>query len=66
MEDTDGDDKADSREILFGPLGWEKDTHGNLASFRRGADGMLYATHGFNNTSTVCARRCSDSIVFPY
>ena len=53
FEDTDGDDKADKKTELYGPLGWEKDTHGNLASFRRGADGWLYGTHGFNNTSTM-------------
>ena len=56
MEDTDGDGKADKREVLFGPLGWEKDTHGNQASFRRGLDGWIYATHGFNNTSTFKAK----------
>ncbi|MDX1952697.1 MAG: c-type cytochrome [Verrucomicrobiota bacterium] len=56
FQDTDGDGKADKKEILFGPLGWEKDTHGNNASFRRGFDGWLYATHGFNNTSTIKAR----------
>jgi putative heme-binding domain-containing protein len=56
FEDTDGDDKADKKEVLYGPLGWEKDTHGNLASFRRGADGWLYGTHGFNNTSTMRGR----------
>jgi len=49
--DTDGDDKADLREILFGPLGYEKDTHGMCSSFRLGLDGWVYATHGFNNTS---------------
>lgn len=49
--DTDGDDKADVREILFGPLGFEKDTHGMCSSFRLGRDGWVYATHGFNNTS---------------
>ena len=49
--DTDGDDKADVREILFGPLGYEKDTHGMCSSFRLGLDGWIYATHGFNNTS---------------
>ncbi len=49
--DTDGDDKADLREILFGPLGYEKDTHGMCSSFRLGLDGWIYATHGFNNTS---------------
>ena len=56
MEDTDGDGKADKREVLFGPLGWEKDTHGNLASFRRGNDGWLYGTHGFSNHSVFKAK----------
>ena len=49
--DTDGDDRADVREVLFGPLGYEKDTHGMCSSFRLGLDGWVYATHGFNNTS---------------
>ena len=60
MEDTDGDGKADKREVLFGPLGWERDTHGNLASFRRGSDGWLYGTHGFNNVSTLKGRDGSE------
>ncbi len=50
--DTDGDDRADLREVLFGPLGYEKDTHGMCSSFRLGLDGWVYATHGFNNTTT--------------
>lgn len=54
--DTDGDDKADLREILFGPLGYEKDTHGMCSSFRLGLDGWIYATHGFNNTSHFKAK----------
>ena len=54
--DTDGDDKADHREILFGPLGYEKDTHGMCSSFRMGLDGWVYATHGFNNTSHFKAK----------
>jgi putative membrane-bound dehydrogenase-like protein len=49
--DTDGDDRADIRQVLFGPLGYEKDTHGMCSSFRLGTDGWVYATHGFNNTS---------------
>lgn len=49
--DTDGDGKCDERKILFGPLGYEKDTHGNIASLRMGPDGWVYATHGFNNVS---------------
>lgn len=54
--DTDGDDKADVREVIFGPLGFEKDTHGMCSSFRLGLDGWVYATHGFNNTSHIKAR----------
>ncbi len=54
--DSDGDDKADIREILFGPLGYEKDTHGMCSSFRLGLDGWVYATHGFNNTSVLRVR----------
>ena len=60
MEDTDGDGKADKREVLFGPLGWERDSHGNLSSFRRGNDGWLYGTHGFNNESTLRGRDGSE------
>lgn len=53
FRDTNGDDKADQREVLYGPLGWERDTHGMSSSFRRGFDGWLYITHGFNNNTTV-------------
>lgn len=49
--DNDGDGKCDERKILFGPLGYEKDTHGNIASLRLAPDGWVYATHGFNNVS---------------
>ncbi|HUS36414.1 MAG TPA: PVC-type heme-binding CxxCH protein [Verrucomicrobiae bacterium] len=55
FQDTDGDGKADKKDVFMGPFGWERDTHGNQASFRRGFDGWLYATHGFNNNSNVRA-----------
>lgn len=55
LEDTDGDGKADKRTQLYGPFDVTRDTHGNQASFRRGFDGWLYATHGFNNDSHVTA-----------
>ncbi|HYG74095.1 MAG TPA: PVC-type heme-binding CxxCH protein [Planctomycetota bacterium] len=53
FQDTDNDGVADKREILYGPIGYEKDTHGMISSFQRGFDGWLYATHGFNNTTTL-------------
>lgn len=56
LEDTDDDGRADRRDVLFGPLGWQRDTHGNLASFRRGLDGYVYGTHGFNNETTFVGR----------
>ncbi len=56
MEDTDGDGRADKQEVLYGPFDHTRDTHGNQASFRRGNDGWLYATHGFNNDSRVKGR----------
>ncbi|MCW5556864.1 MAG: c-type cytochrome [Verrucomicrobiae bacterium] len=56
LEDTDGDGQADKRTPLYGPFDHTRDTHGNQASFRRGFDGWLYCTHGFNNDSHVTAR----------
>ena len=56
FEDTDGDGVADKKEILYGPFDFSRDTHGNQASFRRGDDGWIYATHGFNNQSRVKGR----------
>ncbi|MDF1813779.1 MAG: c-type cytochrome [Verrucomicrobiales bacterium] len=51
--DTTGDGGCDLREVLYGPMGFEKDTHGMCSSFRLGPDGWIYATHGFNNISKV-------------
>ena len=52
LSDTDGDGKADSREILYGPFDFV-DTHGDQNSFRLGPDGWVYACHGFRNDSKV-------------
>src|SRR4051812_48634071 len=52
-EDTDGDGSADKQQVLYGPFGFEKDTHGMTSAFRRGFDGWIYACHGFNNTTTI-------------
>jgi len=56
LEDTDGDGQADKQEPFYGPFDYTRDTHGNQSSFRRGFDGWLYATHGFNNNSKVTSR----------
>ena len=56
FEDTDGDGVADKQEKFLGPFDFSRDTHGNQASFRRGLDGWIYATHGFNNQSRVSGR----------
>lgn len=53
LRDTDGDGRADTRENLYGPMGYERDTHGMINSLTRGFDGWLYACHGFNNHTTV-------------
>jgi putative heme-binding domain-containing protein len=56
FRDTNGDGRADSREIFLGRFSFDKDTHGMTSSFRRGFDGLFYANHGFNNTSKLTAR----------
>ena len=48
--DTDGDSRADSRELLYSNFG-HRDTHGMVNSFTHGLDGWLYACHGFSNDS---------------
>ncbi|MEL6107115.1 MAG: PVC-type heme-binding CxxCH protein [Planctomycetota bacterium] len=56
LRDTDGDDVADERQVLYGPFDTTRDTHGMCNAFTRGYDGWLYACHGFNNQSTVSGR----------
>lgn len=54
--DTDGDNRCDSQEVLYGPFDFSRDTHGLNNAFRRGLDGWIYACHGFNNHSKVAGR----------
>ncbi len=56
LKDTDGDGKADQKDKLYGPIGWERDTHGMLNSFTQGLDGWIYSCHGFNNLTQVAGR----------
>ena len=52
LTDTDGDGKADKKEVAYGRYGF-RDTHGMTNSFTWGFDGWIYACHGFSNESTV-------------
>ncbi len=52
MRDTDGDGKADTREVVYSAFG-HTDTHGMTNAFSWGFDGWIYACHGFSNTSEV-------------
>ncbi|MAI33099.1 MAG: hypothetical protein CMM07_15695 [Rhodopirellula sp.] len=56
LRDTDGDDKADQREVLYGPFDTSNDTHGMCNSFMLGNDGWIYACHGFSNQSEVSGK----------
>jgi putative heme-binding domain-containing protein len=53
FQDTNGDGVSDKRDLLYGPFDTTRDTHGLTNSFTRGYDGFLYATHGFNNHTTL-------------
>jgi putative heme-binding domain-containing protein len=52
IRDSDGDGRADSREVLYGVFG-HRDTHGMTNAFTWGFDGWVYACHGYANDSTV-------------
>ena len=56
LRDTDGDDRCDKREVLYGPFDTTRDTHGMCNAFRRGDDGWIYSCHGFNNRSEVAGK----------
>ncbi len=56
LRDHDGDDRVDERLVLYGPFGYERDTHGLNNAFQRGLDGWIYACHGFNNVTSVAGR----------
>jgi len=62
LTDTDGDGKADRREVLYGPFD-VADTHGNQNAFRLGPDGWVYACHGFRNASKVKLRGAGEVVL---
>jgi putative heme-binding domain-containing protein len=56
FQDTNSDGKADTKELVLGRFGFEKDVHGLTSNFRRGYDGWIYADHGYNNETTLTAK----------
>ncbi|MCA9190825.1 MAG: ThuA domain-containing protein [Planctomycetales bacterium] len=49
LRDTNGDDRADQREILI--TGWEMgDTHGGVSNFQFGLDNRYWAMQGYNDS----------------
>ncbi|MDZ4851085.1 MAG: PVC-type heme-binding CxxCH protein [Pirellulaceae bacterium] len=52
LKDTDGDGKADIREVLISD--WTVvDTHGGVSNFRNGLDNWIWAMQGYNNSAPV-------------
>lgn len=47
LQDTDGDDKADVRRVLFSGFSMG-DTHAGVSNLRYGHDGWIYATIGYS------------------
>ncbi len=49
LKDTNGDDKADVREVLIN--GWALgDTHGGVSNFQYGLDNHIWGMQGYNNS----------------
>ena len=65
LKDTNGDDVADERKVLFS--GWALgDTHGGVSNFQYGLDNWIWAMQGYNNSTPVPGeglKRGRDSIV---
>ncbi len=55
LTDTDGDGKADKRDVLVGPFMYE-DSHGMVNGLNWGYDGWVYALHGYHNVSVVSGK----------
>lgn len=50
LKDTDGDDIADQRSVLFS--NWRLgDTHGGVSNFQYGLDNWIWAMQGYNNSA---------------
>ena len=49
LKDTDGDGKADVREVLFGTWN-QRDTHGGPSNMQYGLDNWVWAMQGYNDS----------------
>lgn len=49
LKDTDGDGKADVREVMFGTWN-QRDTHGGPSNMRYGLDNWAWAMQGYNDS----------------
>ncbi len=50
LKDTDGDDVADQRQVMF--EGWaQNDTHGGVSNFQYGLDNWIWAMQGYNSST---------------
>ena len=56
LKDSNGDDNADLREVLFDGLN-TGDTHAGISNFRYGLDGWIYATIGYAGLNTTTGGR---------
>ena len=56
LKDTNGDDKADVRKVLFGS--WNmRDTHGGASNLQYGLDNWVCAMQGYNDFAADRRRR---------
>lgn len=54
LKDTNGDDKADVREVIIS--GWSMgDTHGGISNFHYGLDNWYWGMQGYNGSEPVTA-----------
>jgi uncharacterized protein len=60
LKDTNGDDKADVREVVI--EGWAMgDTHGGISNFQYGLDNWYWGMQGYNSSEPVTAAGKQDS-----
>lgn len=60
LKDTNGDDKADLREVVI--QGWAMgDTHGGISNFQYGLDNWYWGMQGYNDSEPVTAAGKQDN-----